>query len=130
MFYLHAKKKFYPSPSSWTITKIFQTCYFRYFEHAWPRPSTAKALACRKLWILSTNKKLTWSFNFFDRYYTLKNPAIWLAKNILDNTLEQEFCQTWCLLWKVKNQLLASIAPTSSKKSGKPNEPIMRKTFQ
>ena len=72
----HVKHQLYNSILSWDIAKILRT---------WPRPLKAIALTCRKLWCLSVNKKPTWSLNFFERYCTLMNPAIWLAKNILGN---------------------------------------------
>ena len=68
------------------ITKIFLSCYFGYFWHNLPYPRSEIALTCRKLWCLSANKKSTWSLNFCYRYYTLKNPAVWLTKNILGNS--------------------------------------------
>ena len=40
----------------------------------------------RKLWCLSANKKSIWSLNLFKRFCTLKDPAIWLIKNILTRT--------------------------------------------
>lgn len=39
----------------------------------------------RKIWFSSTNKISTWSLNFCKRYYTSKNRAIWLVKNIFVN---------------------------------------------
>ena len=50
----------------------------------WGRLPKTKALNCWKLWCLSA-KKSTWSLNFFYRYYTLKNPVIWLANNTCGN---------------------------------------------
>ena len=40
----------------------------------------------RKLWCLSANKKSIRSLNLFKRFCTLKDPAIWLIKNILTRT--------------------------------------------
>ena len=56
-----------------------------YFRHTWPRPPKAIPMACRKLWYFFVNKKSTLSISFFCRYYALKNPTIWLAKNIFGN---------------------------------------------
>ena len=70
------QKHVYPSPLSWNITQILQTFCSGYFENArlqWPKMI---AETCRILWCLSTKQKST---------YTLKNPAIWLVKNILGN---------------------------------------------
>ena len=64
---------------------VLQICYFGYNGHAWPHKAKAIAPTCRKLWYLSANKKSTWYFNFFKRYYTLQNSAIWLVNYILGN---------------------------------------------
>ena len=33
--YIHAKYQIFPSPLSWNIAKVLQTCYFGYFGNAW-----------------------------------------------------------------------------------------------
>ena len=59
--------------------------YLGYFGHTWVRPPKGIGPTCRKLWCLSANKNSTWFLNFLKRYYTLKNPTIWLVNNILGN---------------------------------------------
>ena len=108
------------------IAKILQACYFGFFGNVWLWRVKCILTAYRKLWSLSSCKKIefhphfffeilqkycklfyfgyfgqAWPNlllgnsdvslqtknqlhpNFFNSYYTLKNPAIWLAKNIL-----------------------------------------------
>ena len=96
---------------------ILQTCYFGYLGHARLWPVKTILPACRKLWYLSSCKKIIFIPNLFlellqtyyklvilgtlsmrhhayqkqslgfftDINYTLKNPKIWLTKNILGN---------------------------------------------
>ena len=85
MFIFKQKIIFILPPLSLDNTAILQTCYFGYFGHLWPCPPKPIAPTCMKLWCLSANKKSAWSLSFFKRYYTLKNHAIWLVKNILGN---------------------------------------------
>ena len=76
--FIFKQKKNYPSPLSWNIIKILQTCYFRYFGHTWPRPP--KAIACRKLMVICKQKTNLITQFFCRYYYILKNPAIWLTR--------------------------------------------------
>ena len=34
----------------WDTMKVLQTCYFKYFDNAWPCPSILIVSPCRKLW--------------------------------------------------------------------------------
>ena len=54
----------------------------------------------QKLLCLSQCQKQTSSF-----IYILKNPAIWLVKNILTITWEPEFCKIWDWWWNIKNNI-------------------------
>ena len=88
----------------------------------------------------------------FNRYYTLKNPAIWLAKNIMANNSKTRILPDMRFLMdfhfalflekkKKKNQknekqktwtpsIFTIHCPLAScKKSEKTNEPILRKTL-
>ena len=88
------KNHIYPSPLSWNITKILQTCYFEYFGHASPCPPKAIAPTLEILMVICKQK-----INLIPRFFS----AIWLVKNSWAITPWQEFCQTWGLRWKVKN---------------------------
>ena len=52
---------------------------------------------------LSRCKKSGYFTDLFWRYGWLKNPAIWLAENILAHTQEQKFCQKWDLCRNIAN---------------------------
>ena len=86
--YLYAKNQIYPSTLFWNIGKILLTLYIGYLGHAWPCLQKRTVSTSRKFWCLSTcKKKSTWSLTSFLWYYTLKNPAIWLAEIILAHNL-------------------------------------------
>ena len=82
LWYLCSCKKIIFIPH--LLVEILQI-YLGYFGHTWVRPPKGIGPTCRKLWCLSANKNSTWFLNFLKRYYTLKNPTIWLVNNILGN---------------------------------------------
>ena len=43
--------------------KVLQTCYFKYFDNAWPCPSVLIVSPCRKLWWAKCWNQLLGKFN-------------------------------------------------------------------
>ena len=64
------------------ILQRYET-YFGNFGHAWLHSPEIIVSPCRRLQCLSACKKQTSSFTSFIRYYSLENPANWLADSIL-----------------------------------------------
>ena len=98
------KNQLHPSLLSWDIAKILQTCYFGYFWDNWLSTEKMILSVYWKHWWLSSCKEsyvsltsclkhykditnllflVPSAYLFFKKYYILKNPAIWLVKNIL-----------------------------------------------
>ena len=46
----NASLKFFFFFFFWDTVKVLQTCYFKYFDNAWPCPSILIVSPCRKLW--------------------------------------------------------------------------------
>ena len=81
--YLTVKKSTLSPMFSWRYCKCMQTSYFGYFGYVWLRKPKITVSTCRKLRCLPACQKKISSFTFSLGYYILKNPAIWLANNIL-----------------------------------------------
>ena len=84
--------------------KDMQT-YFGYFGHACFHSPKMIVSSCERLRYLSACKIWFASFTSFFRYYILKNPAIWLAGNILAITGDPKFCQ---ICWSNINHNISS----------------------
>ena len=80
--YMQTKNWPHPSCLSEDIGNIYKP-YFGSLGHNWIHTPKIIVLTCRKLQCLSACQKQTSSFTSFLRYYILKNPATWLAHNIL-----------------------------------------------
>ena len=86
----------------WKQCKDTQTSYFGYYVYIQLRiPKIIST--CRKLQYLSTCQKINFISHFFLEII-LKNPAIWLANNILALN-STEFCQIWDWLWNINNNI-------------------------
>ena len=59
--------------------------------------------SCRKSLMFTHMPKIISSLTTFLRYYTLKNPVIWLANSPLAQ--EPEFCQIWDWWWNINNNI-------------------------
>ena len=70
--------------------------------HANPKTFWSTFNLCK---FVLTCKKSGYSIDLFWRYGRLKNPAIWLAENILDHISETKFSQIWDLCRKIANNI-------------------------
>ena len=77
MFYVYrqAENQLYPH-AFWRYCKDMQT-YFGYFRYAWLHSPKMIVPACRSM------QKINLSFTSFLRFYSIKNPGIWLDDSIL-----------------------------------------------
>ena len=74
--YLHGKNEFYPSPHSWNIAKILQTCYYGYFGHVWLWLQQNGDLSLKR--IISSCKKSNLSLSIFFKYcWGIANLLFW-----------------------------------------------------
>ena len=82
---LTSKKSTLSPMFSWRYCKdmYINFFYFGYFGNVWLRKPKIIVLTCRKLWCLSACQKQTSPFTSSLEYYILRNPAPWLANNIL-----------------------------------------------
>ena len=77
------KKSTSSSMLFWRYYKDMQTDFVS-FGHSWLYTSKTMIIStCIRLQCLSVSQKSASTFTSFSRYYVLKNPAIWLAENIL-----------------------------------------------
>ena len=66
----------------WRYCKDVHT-YFEHFGHVWIRTPKMVISPWTKFWCFFACQKQTSSFTSSLRYYTLKNPAAWLANSLL-----------------------------------------------
>ena len=121
------KDQFHLSHFLWDVARILQRCYFGYFGHAWLRTPKITISTCRKLWFAC--QKCTSSFNSFLRYYILKNPAIYLAKEFWPITWEPEFCQIWDWWWNMNNNISFHFSLFPRKNNDKNFQKIQKTLF-
>ena len=97
--------------------------------HFWQHPSKNISINFNLCEFVSTCKKSGYFIDLLWRYGWLKNPAIWLAENILAPSQEQKFSQTWDLCRNRANNINFHYRTNSEKINDKIFQYIKKKPF-
>ena len=90
--FIFVKNQGNPSNIFWDICLLRILQFDWLSRHAWPHLLKMLIPPCRKLWCFSACKK---SHLLFTRYYTSRNPFIWLALINLNNLTFLNWSQSW-----------------------------------
>ena len=97
--------------------------------HFWPYPSKNLWSGFNLCEFVSTCKKSGYFIDLFWRYDWLKNPAIWLAENILPISQKLEFSQIWDLFRNTTNNINIHYSTNSVKINDKIFQYIQKTLF-